>query len=526
MKTFEGYQRYLVEGALKAADMRYGKDYRERLVKMIKDGNKIKLQTGGEVVLKYANKDVKTVLSDPARAKAEISGVGEKLDGKLYQFKSGKNLYKLSDIMKSGQFSDAAGFKDPSKPSGADWENLITKAFNELSGGVDTVTEIKPAQWNSQSVQDTAKALAKEFQSIGTGTMVQFGAGSKGVKPKKPSERVSSFWKNAVSDVGANASSIPKTDMLIGNNVKISLKKSGGSQTGSPTKGEAYATFLAAGELVGENEKGTLGTLLGFIKDEWTTIHSDIDARDVGKAIRTDVKTANTDKRAVTRAKKGKGKEVQELPNQSTVQSIISQSAKHKNMTPIFSDFFSNNTKFREYFVYEAASGYKKFDNGEATANKMVEFDPKSESLTQNINIGSGGIPSGELRTYSGKIKFDVGFKSSGGAISSSIRLIKAGYERREPTFQDIIEESLEEMDFREIYSLNESQFLDEASWWNAVKDKISDVWNSIWDKTKKILDKIVALGKRALKALMKFFGVEVDTITASGPDIIFGKMA
>ena len=41
-----------------------------------------------------------------------------------------------------------------------------------------------------------------------------------------------------------------------------------------------------------------------------------------------------------------------------------------------------------------------------------------------------------------------------------------------------------------------------------------------------KILDRIVALGKSALKALMKFFGVEVDYVTASGPDIIFGKMS
>ena len=81
-------------------------------------------------------------------------------------------------------------------------------------------------------------------------------------------------------------------------------------------------------------------------------------------------------------------------------------------------------------------------------------------------------------------------------------------------------------MDFSDFYSLNEQRFLNEAAWFKAIKDKISSVWNTIWDKTKIILNKIVALGKRALKALMKFFGVEVDYVTASGPDIIFGKMA
>ena len=523
MKSFK---TYLIEGPLTSGDMSPRKDYRERLVDMLKKGESIKLQAGGEVKLKYADPEVKKVLNDPSRAKTEIAHVGIKVDNKLYQFKSGKDYYKLSDIMKSGQFSSAAGFKDPGKPSGADWENLITKAYNQLSGKVDKVTSIKPDQWNHPKVQSTAIALAKEFQKVGSGTMVQFGAGSKGKKPEKPTERLSKFWKEMVAIVNATANSIPKTDMLIGNNIKISLKKSGGSQTGSPTKGEAYATFRAAGELVGENERGQLGQLLSFIKDEWTTIHSDIDARDVGKAVRTDVKSAKGDKRGEKRAKKGKGAKVQALPDQSTVQSIISQSAKHKDMSPIFSQFFKTNTKFREYFVYEAASGYKKFSGGQATANKMIEFDPKSETLTQNINIGSDGTPSGDIISYSSQIKFDVGFKSAGGGISSSIRLIKAGYEKPEPTFQDIVEESIQEMDFSDFYSLNEQRFLNEAAWFKAIKDKIANVWNTIWDKTKIILDKIVALGKRALKALMEFFGVEVDYVTASGPDIIFGKMA
>ena len=80
-------------------------------------------------------------------------------------------------------------------------------------------------------------------------------------------------------------------------------------------------------------------------------------------------------------------------------------------------------------------------------------------------------------------------------------------------------------MDFSDFYSLNEQRFLDEAAWFKAIKDKLSNVWNTIWEKTKKILDRIIALGKRAIKALMRFFGIEVGYVTASGPDIIFGKM-
>ena len=529
----KAFQTYLNEGALKSKDMDTRNDYRDRLVKMIKAGDKIKLQAGGEVVLKYANDDVKKVLEDKLRAPKEISKVGIEYRNKLYKFKgSDRKFYKLTHIMKSGQFSAAAGFKDPGKPSGADWENLITKAFNEMSGKTDKKTGYKPEQWNYEKpagtfpIQEAAKELANEFAKLGTGTMVQFGAGSKGEKPEKPTERVSKFWKDAAAEVGATVSSIPKTDMLIGSTVKISLKKSGGSQTGSPTKGEAYATFQAASELVGENEKGQLGTLLAHIKDDWKTIHSDINARDVSSAVKKDVKTAKSEKEK-ERARVGKGAEVQALPNQDDVKQILSQSAKHKDMSPTFTNFFNNNTMFKDYFVYEAASGYKKFSGGEATANKMVEFNPYSRTLTQNINIGMGGIPSGEITSYSNSIKFDVGFKSSGGSITSSIRLIKDEKEWEAPTFKDIVEHSIQEMDFSDLYTLHEDQrFLDEAAWFRAKKDKISSIWDKIWDKTKKILDRIIALGKKALKAIMKFFGVEVDYVKASGPDIIFGKMA
>jgi hypothetical protein len=73
--------------------------------------------------------------------------------------------------------------------------------------------------------------------------------------------------------------------------------------------------------------------------------------------------------------------------------------------------------------------------------------------------------------------------------------------------------------------SLNEQSFLDEASFFRAVIDKIKNVWNVIWDKTEKILDRIVNLGKRALEALMRFFGIELTNIQTSGPALIFDKM-
>ena len=39
------------------------------------------------------------------------------------------------------------------------------------------------------------------------------------------------------------------------------------------------------------------------------------------------------------------------------------------------------------------------------------------------------------------------------------------------------------------------------------------------------VLDKIKKLAGKALHALLKFFGFEVDTVTSSGPALVFGKM-
>ena len=104
MKTF---QTYITEGKLQASDMSPRTNYREKLVNMIKAGDPIKLQKGGPragVVMTYANKDVKKVLSDKLNAQKEISGVGWQKNGKgtRYQFKAkiGRTYYKLTDIMK------------------------------------------------------------------------------------------------------------------------------------------------------------------------------------------------------------------------------------------------------------------------------------------------------------------------------------------------------------------------------------------------------------------------------------------
>ena len=65
------------------------------------------------------------------------------------------------------------------------------------------------------------------------------------------------------------------------------------------------------------------------------------------------------------------------------------------------------------------------------------------------------------------------------------------------------------------------------------VQDKAKDAMNwlkgfveLLLKKVKQALSKIVEMGKKALHALLKFFGFEPKNASGSGPAIIFHKMA
>ena len=54
---------------------------------------------------------------------------------------------------------------------------------------------------------------------------------------------------------------------------------------------------------------------------------------------------------------------------------------------------------------------------------------------------------------------------------------------------------------------------------------RVKNFVEGLIEKVGMVLDKIKKLAGKALHALLKFFGFEVDTASSSGPSLIFGKM-
>ena len=54
---------------------------------------------------------------------------------------------------------------------------------------------------------------------------------------------------------------------------------------------------------------------------------------------------------------------------------------------------------------------------------------------------------------------------------------------------------------------------------------RVKNFVEGLIEKVGMVLDKIKKLAGKALHALLKFFGFEVDKVTSSGPSVVFGKM-
>ena len=112
----------------------------------------------------------------------------------------------------------------------ADWENIITKHFNELVGSPNHDKNANEEADKFPEYDAVGKTLAKNIQKrVGSSPITQFSINQK--------SNLSSFW---VSFGGTDGT--PKTDMY-NKDYNISLKKKGGSQLASGGKGETIATF-------------------------------------------------------------------------------------------------------------------------------------------------------------------------------------------------------------------------------------------------------------------------------------------
>ena len=569
MKSFKDFStirpKVLEEGTLwGGAIKRKPEAYVEPFLKMWADPNIIfkREDVDGTVDIEYNKKQ-----ADALQKGADLGLKGDDLVNHLkdngWEFDS-----RGTPLMKIKGSSDKINFNKLSKenvnpqktPSGAQWESLISMGFNLYNSGV-SLKGSKSLIYNKNlgidektfgkvigfwdKYGDVSFKLGQAFSGEGfKPPMTQTGAGGGDVI------KLNSQWL----DWGGK-NKTPKTDMTTAKR-KISLKKKGGSQLMSAQKGEAMATFHATLQLMGTTEKNKT-----YIKGVIDKIESDFKTIMLDGTV-GDLDNPNSTLRKDLQKSGQLNKKQQEVANQQKMNEKLSELMEEvfngKGRGKEVQEFHKS---FKKHFIFEAASGLTKFKAGLGTASHLVEFT-ENGSISKNYSIGEvNGLGSGqwsigkEIANMANQIDFYVSFKTGSKNPYSALRSKAAKQVKEEyipfkniesmPTLRDLVFETLEEdgtlLLTEENLQLDEWALVQRAfdkvkrraskmkGW---VEDKVKGAMNwlkgfveLLLKKVKQVLSKIVELGKKALHALLKFFGFEPRNASSSGPAIIFHKM-
>lgn len=270
-------------------------------------------------------------------------------------------------------------------PTGAQWEEIITLAYNHLLYGYDyrskkllKISNMNSFPANLKPYLSIGEQIAKEaISKLNKETLRHTGSGN------APTGKL---WK----EITNKSSDVPKTDMLT-KNIKISLKKEGQSQLMSGLKNEALATFIAA--FNSARYKDNLGNaLLDLIENSFTE---------------------RKDKFSMTGAEQADYVEM------------------HREITNDLREFFKDNEKIKKWVVFEAMSGKVKFDGNWGTATHLMVFTPTGKlKIFKPISLPLAN-------KLSKQVDVRISFKTQSGRRSSALRL---GIKEENETIYDMIE--------------------------------------------------------------------------------------
>lgn len=374
-------------------------------------------------------------------------------------------------------------------PSGEDWESLIAvgvKITNKLP--IDG-PEWDRAQkyWDDHSKQSIK--LGQEFvNKLGVNDLKQLGAS---VLP------ITGEW----TKWGAT-NRTPKTDLIDGRK-KISLKKAGGSQLMSAGKQEAVATVNAA-----------MSTYSGTTTGAKTiaSITSQLEEKMVKLSEKTTVDAINK--------LKTKGNLT---PNEvSLVKELDDANLSANDINSSLNKLFADDM-FKAHFCFEAATGQVKFGKtSDGVANSIVTFRDTG-TISDILELDSA---EGAGRKLARGNSFYISFKtSSGSAPYLALRSKKLSKRAlAEENFYDIIREEMS----NENLLMEDVDQLDEFAVFSRLSQMARKIGSKVANTAKKILDSILkrvrsafdyilSLGKRAISALLRFFGVRVDNVRVKG---------
>ena len=434
----------------------------------------------------YKKGDVFEVVAGAATVAAEIgskTGEYEKFlkapDGKVYHLRGGKG-YKSSDFI---QHKVGGGM-----PSGAEWEDLIVFAYNQLNNQKTDPTTEEAAMKYWDGYKEQAIVIAKNFNSnLSAKALVHTGrGGAVGTVTLGP------LWNFSRAD------KTPKTD-IASNDFKerISLKKAGGSQLASAAKAESIAIVKAALSEMGNETKF---------------------ARDLVSDMETKMERLVSNS-TVTKLKQDAAKG---LTNPGIVD-FQAKDKQNKELSTLLSSYMNQNSAanalFSKHIVLEAATGNHKFGSpkAKATANMLGKFEISGKVVLEPINSINDPI----IQKYAQTVKPAITFKSGGGGAPaySSLRLNITAQGESVQSFRDIIVEELSKVD-----GLLTEDYLCEgpfdmlkragAAAIGVGKGLVAKVEKAIKDvmaKVKATLKKIASAGKTMFSQLMNFLGLEIS---------------
>lgn len=432
--------------------------------------------------------------------------------------------------------NNLSGGASSGNPSGEDWEAMIAI-------GLATIQKKNPAKevpdewsrierkgfWNDDFNRDIAEKLAAAFKKRGFAPITQTGSGTGGAP-------VSSEWSDIFKEFGTGTmNKTPKTD-LMGGSKKISLKKAGGSQAMSAKQAEAASTFGAAVSMYGKNYPSNVNKILDSFKTAVLDL-SESGYRGSISALETDIKASEGDPKKMKKLK-------------PVVDNLKQARDDGRYITSEMNRLFLSDSKFKDLFVFEAATGSVKFgDSSESRADTMVEIDTNSGKITSKYKMDA---PS-DISSLAGQYKFYLSFKTSGnstpymalrGNMEQDPKKVTAWMQKQVmesknfsticPTFSTIIQEGFEQDDFGKrlltessFQNLNEWQLLKKVrdgitSVSNKVKDRFVKIWNWISERVSVAFDWIKKQGAKALNYLQKFFGIKLDKCGINGKIELF----
>jgi len=495
------------------------------LIKAIDDGTPLETDSGTFPLTWIDDSDKSKFISAIGKDAADYSSAlksGTRFKP-ILQNKDGKQ-FRVNQIVKTAMFG---GEGSSGNPKGADWEDIITHHFNTLinkPGHDPKATQAVEEKWDDYD--EIGQKIAKNFKDQGIVTpMIQYGAG-------KSKSNLSDFWQNPSKGVKGGTDGTPKTDMYT-SNYQISLKKAGGSQLASGGQGETLSTFYAALQHFSTDKAGTavINEVMGAIQDNFeklSTKYSKGDLEDISKDKKKQGKLSDKDK--------------------SALEQFVTTEKFHKEfneeMIPKLNEISDAQT-FKEWFVFEAMSGYSKFKEKKAVASVCMEFNADNGNVTKFIEVtpngktsGISGSPvvSGKIKSVASKAKLYAAWKSSGGNPYSTLRVASFGEDENfdDMTLLGCIRKTIYEDKISQAFLREEVEQLDEFRFIGRTFDRIKKMGKNaiLWVKNlitkiltavKKALDKIKRMGKKIFEGIFKFIGVGPSTINSNLPNDIEG---